>query len=352
MKTYCKNLTITAAHVAAAYAQWEKALAGRKNKHRVIEEHGSKEVLIHEIATEIATRTLTLRPIHYYWHHEPSNGKLRRIGVQSVKQQVVDYVVVGALTPLLDAKIGYYQVASMPGKGQKFASKAIRRWSQQGGYWVHLDVRACYPSTSHDLVQKIVNRYVRSDDVGYLVAVLLGSYDQGLMIGSYFSLKMAQLVLSFAYHHTEGLGKVRRGKHKPLVTHTLHYMDDILLMSRNKRDLRTAATSLENFMGEQLGLTLKPWKISRVGDQEPIDMAGYVVRPARTTVRSSIFLKARKSFRAYGQQPTLERAQRACSYWGWIKNADTQRFQLDERVPQIVAAAAKQMSSAQKEANQ
>ena len=348
LKTYCKDFTITEDHVAAAYEQWEKALAGKKNRHRIDEEHGDPETLIREITLEIRDRRLTLRPIHYYWHHEPSNGKLRRIGVQSVKQQVVDYVAVLALEQFLDARIGYYQVASMPGKGQLFAAKAIRRWSQEGGYWVHLDARQCYPTISHDLVQRIIDKHVRAADVRYVVAQLLRTYDQGLMIGSYFSLKMAQLVLSFAYHYVEGLSKRRRGKHVALVTHQAHFMDDMLLMGRDKRDLRTATKNLEAYMKRELGLTLKPWKISRVGEDEPIDLAGYVIRPSRTTIRSSIFLSSRRALRDYERNPTLENAYRACSYWGWVKNADTLRFQHANKVPQTVTAASTQISQAHK----
>lgn len=140
MKSYCKGLVIDREHVARAYELWSKAQAGHKNAWRVPKEHGSASALIDEIAEEVAERRLTFRPIHRYEHREPTNGKVRTIGVESVKQQVVDYAVILAMQPLLDAKLGYWQVAGVPGKGQSACRRAMRKWVREGGYHVKLDM--------------------------------------------------------------------------------------------------------------------------------------------------------------------------------------------------------------------
>lgn len=312
--------------MAEAYQRWAGAQAGRKNAYRVISEHGSPEALIREIAVEIQTRTLALRPIRHYTRVEPTNGKRRLIGVHSVKQQVVDYVAICVMEPFLTAKAGFYQVSSTKGKGQLFAARAVRKWSLDGGYWVHVDVRQCYPSISGDLVLAILRRYIRSPDVLYVARVILSTYGSGLDIGSYFSLRMAQLVLSFGYHHMESLAKVRRGKRIPLVAHQLWYMDDVILIGPDKRNLRSATRSLERYLGAELGLALKPWKICQVGNEEPIDIAGYVIRPGRTTIRASIFLRLRRAHLSFHKRPSLKLARRICAYWGWLAHADCARY--------------------------
>ena len=334
MKSYCKNFVFTWAHIEEAFHLWRKAQAGKKNYHRVLSEYGSEEKLIEEVFNEIAGKNLQFKPIHYYWHRDPINQKLRNIGVQSIKQQLVDYVVVLALQEFLDARIGYYQVASMPGKGQLFASRTAQKWIREGGYWVHMDVKQYYPSVNHDVVRSIIGKYVRSSEVRYVVDTLLGTYGRGLMIGSYFSLKMAQLVLSFAYHHLEGR-----------VAHQLHYLDDVLLMDPSKERLKAAAQELERFLRDELELTVKPWKLCKVGDDEPIDIAGYVVRPTKTTLRSSIFLRARRSFKRFEQSPTEENARSVCAYWGWVKNTHSMHFQQSNRIPQLVGEAAEKVSN-------
>lgn len=309
--------------VISAYESWLDSKAGKKNAWRVQQEHGSASALIQEIVREVETRSLAFRPIKRYRHREPTNGKLRIIGVESVKQQVCDYVAVAAMSRLLDAKVGFWQVSSVPGKGQLMAAHAVRRWSQEGGYYVHMDVRKCYPSIKADVVMMLLRRYVRSPDALYIAESLLASYGGGLEIGSYFSLRMAQLVLSFGYHEVENMRKVRRNANVPLVTHQLWYADDIYLFSQDKRNLRSAARQLQRLLLKDFGLHVKPWKVCRVSDDEPVDVVGFTVRRNRVTLRPTLFLRARRAFCKYRRAPTLGRARRVASYYGWFKNTDS-----------------------------
>lgn len=345
MKTYCKDTRIDEPLVREAYERWLRSRSGRKNAWRVAGEHGSAAALVREIADEVARRQLNLRPIRRHCYTEPTNGKVRTIGIESVKQQVLDYAIVTAIEPMLSAKVGFWQVGGVPGKGQVMAARALRRWSRAGGYWVHVDVRKCYPSIRCDLVRIIARRYIRSPDVLYALDSALETYDGCLEIGSYLSLRLSQLVLSFAYHHVEGLSKVRRGRSVPLVSNQIWYADYAVLMSRDKRDLRSAVRSLERFMRDELGLAIHPWKVCRVGDDEPIDLAGFVVRPCRTTVRTSIFLRARRSVRRFSRRPTERGARRVTSYWGWLSNADCDRYVRCSGVDRAVTEASRMISS-------
>ena len=339
LRSYCKGLVMDRAHIAQAYALWEKARAGHKNAWRVPKEYGSADALIDELVAEIDGRCLKLRPIKRYEHIEPTNGKTRIIGVESVKQQVLDYAIVLALQPMLAAKIGHWQVAGVPGRGQCAARNAMRKWVQEGGYHVKLAIRQCYPSISHKVVRRMVRKYVRSTDVLYCVDAILDTYGEGLEIGSYFSLQMAILVVSFGYHHLEGLGKKRRGKWVPLITHQVWHMDDGLILARDKRNLKVAIRSLERYMREEFGLEFKPWKVARTDDIEPLDMGGFVVREGRCTLRAPIFKRAKRAFARFRRLPSLRLAQRVCSYWGWITNTDSDGFILRNNLRKLFKVA-------------
>ena len=328
MKSYCKGLVMDRAHIARAYDEWSHAKAGRKNAWRVAKEHGSADALIDELAREIDGRCLTLRPIKRYEHTEPTNGKVRIIGVESVKQQVLDYAIVLAMEPLLKAKVGYWQVAGVKDKGQKACRDAMRKWVLEGGYHVKLDIRQCYPSISHKVVRKIVGKYIKSTDVLYCVDTILDTYGEGLEIGSYFSLQMANLVVSFGYHHLESLGKRRRGKWVPLVTHQLWHMDDGLLIARDKRNLKMAVRSLVKYMHEHFGISFKGWKVALTGEVEPLDMGGFVVRQGRCTLRAAVFKRAKRAFARFKRRHTLRLAYRVVSYWGWLTSTDSDGFVL------------------------
>ena len=340
MKSYCKGLTVDRALVSAAYGRWLTRPSGRKNAWRVANEYGSADALIDEIVSEVRDRRLCFTPIRRYNHVEPTNGKVREIGIESVKQQVCDYVAVVALEPLLNAKMGFYQVAGVEGKGQRLCRGALRRWVKDARYHVKADVRQCYPSITHEVVMRVLQKYVRSADVLYLCGALLATYDRGgLEIGSYLSLCMANLVLSFAYHHIESLGKVRRGRWVPLVTHQIWHMDDLLLIGYDKRDLKAAIRSLERFLRDELGLSLKPWKVCRTSDSEPLDMGGWVVRVRKCVLREGIFLRGTRAFREFRRRPSLTHARRCASYWGWFLHGDCQGMRKRREIDQDFARA-------------
>lgn len=329
-KTYLRRHSISLGNVILGYKSWLSKGSGKKNAHRISEEYGSESLLLMGIHAGIAGRSLSFRPIHRYDRIEPTNGKTRRIGVEESKQQICDHIVTALLQPLYDAKIGFYQVASIEGKGQRLCRSALRKWVREGGYHVKLDVRQCYPSTGHDVVMDLYRQLVGSEDVLYVIETLLSTYTGGgLEIGSYFSLRTMQLVLSYGYHHIESLHKMRRGRKVALVSHQIWHMDDIVLMSHSKRDLKVAVRSLVRYMRDRFGLELKPWKIAKVSRQEPLDLGGWVVREYRhrndryrCTMRASSYLRATRSFRRFERCHSPRIARTCASYWGLLSNGD------------------------------
>lgn len=326
-----------------AIARWRSSESGRKNSRRIEKEHGSDEALADEIVREVLTGTLQTRPIRRHDKIEPTNGKVRHLSVASVKQQVLDYVVDTALKPWIDARVGYWQVSGKklpprkdgkPAKkmGQRAAKLAAEKWVKEGGYHVHLDVTKCYASISHDVVMGILEKYVRGAGVLYICRHLLGTYGPGLDLGSFFSLRMCQLTLSFAYHHMEEVHKTRRGRRVRLITHQIWYADDIWLFSQDKRDLKMACRRLVAFMKKELGLTLKPWKVCRVGTPgeagtEPVDIAGYRVTPVGTTVRKTTFRRLRRAFMRFRRRGGgIRLARRCASYWGYLKHTNSRHY--------------------------
>ena len=369
MRSYCKGLVITRQMVEAGYDDWLSKESGRRNEWRVYREYGCPEALVEEILWQVTLRSLEFPPIRRYERTEPTNGKVRIIGIESVKQQVVDHMAVVLLEPFLSRRMGFYQVASVPGKGQRLVRDTLRRWAPDARYHVKADVRQCYPSIRHDVVLGILGKYVRSDDVIYVCETLLSTYDEGLEIGSYFSLKMANLVLSFAYHYVEGLHKVRRGRRVPLVDHQMWYMDDLILVGHDKRDLRVAMRRLEAYMRDELSLGLKPWKIARTSEAEPLDMGGWVVRVrhpyvtpddgsrvvdegrTRVTVslRGGIFLRGTRAFRRFERHPSVGNALRCLSYWGWLTNSDCGGAIRRRRIDSLASRARRMVSEHDKE---
>lgn len=334
MKSYCKSIDITDCDFCLFAVR--EFLRGKRSRHDVAEllnRYGGEEGLASFIAASIRDRAVSVEPIQYFNRIEPISGKHRVIGRESALHQCYDYVAVYGLMELFDVKIGHYQTASLPGKGQIFAKKAIEKWirERKAKYFVKLDIRKYYPSISQEVLRSMLKKEVRNDSLLYLTFYLLDQFPQGINIGSFLSQYLANYYVSKAYHFAqERLRKSRKSKRtgeitsRRLIDHCLFYMDDILLMGHDKSDLKIAVRMLTRYMAKTLKVELKPWKVCVV-DKEPIDMVGYVFYSYKTTVRPGIFVRAMRAFRKAqkADRISLHLAYRCISYYGYFKNSDS-----------------------------
>lgn len=103
---------------------------------------------------------------------------------------------------------------------------------------------------------------VKNEVLLYLVFFLIGTYKQGLNIGSGLSQFLCNYYLSKAYVYVLSLHKTRKHRDgttesKRLVFFCIFYMDDILLIGAREADVKRAARALEKYLLKEYGLTIK-----------------------------------------------------------------------------------------------
>lgn len=302
------------------------------------------------VSESIKNRKLNLRPIKYYTRIDGMNKKERIIGVQEPLHQIFDYVAVEGMRPLFNAKIGVFQCASLPNKGQSYGQKYIERWvaEKKTVYFVKGDIKKCFPSIPHTRLKKLLKRDIKNNTLLWLVYELIDMFDKGLSIGSYLSQYLSNYYLSYAYHYaSEQLFKIRKTKRNGdmrvrLINHVLFYMDDFLLTGSSKKDLRKAMKMLIKYIYEFLGLIVKTgWKICKISDTEPIDMMGFVFRKTRTIIRDKIFIKTRRYFLKakkllkQGKSIPEKLAYQCVSGYGWYKNTDSYKIRKKLEIDKI-----------------
>lgn len=381
MKRYCKNIDIEQrSFIAAAAYECLRKRYNRRDTFRLLAEvsgHTKAEILAqyrscgHEAMTpyiemvidllhkELLTRQASWAPIVYSEQLDPSSGKVRKIGTQSVKQQIYDYVAVNGLKEIM-RRIGEYQCAR-PGKGPEYGVQAIRRWLRDPAvrYAAQMDIRKCYENISHDNIMGFLCRYVKNPPLLWLTDKLVRSGEQGLSIGSYLSQYLCDLYLSQLYHSiSEEACKIRRKrngteKRVRLIKHVLFYRDDILLLGTAAKDvLRAVQFTIKAC--RQLGLEIKPgWKFVDLKDQGPerdtafLDIMGYRVYRYHTTIRRRIFRRLRRAFirTANARKINLLNARRCLAYYGRIKHTDSHKLQLKYQVNTIVQRCKRRVSA-------
>lgn len=295
------------------------------------------EIIITDLQEELTNNSISFPAIWYREKIDGSSGKVRRIGIQNIKQQLYDYIAVEGIRPLLK-RIGEYQYASIPGRGTTKGKQVISRWIKDRNmrYFVKLDVKKCFESINHDLLMAFLEKHIKNEKLIWLIGTLIDSFEKGLSIGSYLSQYLCNLYMSILYHYImEDPYKTRRGKRTNLVHHCLIYMDDILLIGTRKRDMEMAVKKIMQ-KADEMGLTIKDnWHVRNI-DEVPIDMMGFKIYRTHTEIRGRIFLRVRCSFRRARKQITFRIAKKCISYYGYLKHTNSKRFQRKWKVRRTI----------------
>lgn len=393
MKTYCKNIDITNRDliVKSTYVCLEgkytrkdtlKLLQKYSNSNistrdikKMIKENGKGSVdqyiknIIDAIRNELIERKLVLKPIVYKEKIDGSCLKVRTIGIQNVKQQIYDYIAVEGLKPIFK-RIGEYQYASIKGRGTLKGAQVIQRWLRNKNirYAGKADVKKCYESIDQDMMMKFLHKYVKNDLLLWLVRELLSTFEKGLSIGSYLSQFLCNLYMSQLYHEiSENMFKTRKHKNGineriNLVDHVIFFMDDILILGTNSKDLHKAMKLLIKFAKEKMGLEIKQsWTVfkTKLKDRKNdkgqfIDMMGFRMYRWHTTIRRRVFKRIRRAYRKALKfikihvKISEKLAKKCMSYYGYIRHTDSFKFKRKYKVYEIVKCCKEVISNESK----
>ena len=299
------------------------------------------EIVISKIQNEIKSENISFPEIWYREKVDGSSGKIRRIGIQNIKQQLYDYIAVEGLKPVLK-RIGEYQYASIEGRGTVKGKEVISHWIRNRNmrYFVKLDVRKCFESIDHGKMMEFLRRLVKNEALLDLIELLLRSFERGLSIGSYLSQYLCNLYMSILYHEIkERMYRTRRGKHGEkrvnLVRHCLIYMDDILMIGSRKIDLEKAV-KLTVQKASEMGLQIKDNYQVRQIEGNNIDMLGYKIYRTHTEIRGRTYLRVRRAFRRARKCLTEGVARKCLSYYGYLKHTNSRRFQRKWKVRRTI----------------
>ena len=302
------------------------------------------DAVVSDCIRQINVRKLDIKEIWYTHKRDSSSHKMREIGIQDVTQQIFDYIAVYGLLPVL-RRVGEYQCAAIPGKGQSYGIKTIRRWLRNPNikYACQCDIRKCYPSVDRDRLMTFLRKRVKNEPLLWLVETLIGTFKEGLSIGSYLSQWLCNLWLSTLYHYvSEELFKMRRDKRVRLVRHVLFYMDDVLFLGTSSSDLMKAFRAFKQKAAE-MGFEIKEsWRVWQITDDVFIDMMGARIYRDHATIRRRVFIRIRRNFRQVKRQidthqkvPTGS-ARKCIAYYGTLIHTDSFKLMKKLRVRRSV----------------
>jgi len=236
--------------------------------------------------------------------------------------QIIHWALMLVLEPVMMRGMYQHNCGSVPGRGSSYGQKILRRALDNdykgAKYCLKLDISKFYPSIDQQLLKNMFRRILKDHKTLKLIDSIIDSSESGLPIGNYTSQWFANYFLQDLDHFIkETLG----------VQHYVRYVDNLVLLSGNKKRLHQVRTKIDEFLQEKKLSIKNNWQLFLVSKRF-IDFLGLKFYRDHTTLRKSNALRIRRRIAKIVRKKFLnfEDACAVVSYWGWIKRSDSYLF--------------------------
>ena len=228
------------------------------------------------------------------------NGKVRSLGIPTIKDRIYQEVIRMALEPEWEAKFEATSYGFRPSRRQHDAIRRIH-YNIKGGKWCWVlegDFKSCFDTLSHDFILKqidgfphynLVKRFLES---GYVDDGVFHNTNEGTPQGGLLSPLLANIALhgmeetlgiTYKKKTRERNGKIFETFETRGVYRVVSYADDFLVFAQSKNEIMKAFELLKPYLDER-GLILAEDKTHITHISKGFDFLGFNCRRYKDNV--------------------------------------------------------------------
>lgn len=343
------------------HAALEDASRGRRYQKDVLAYNLDAWEKLTLLREEILSGGYCIERYYIFYIHEP---KLRMIMSISFRHRIVQWAIYRVVNPLLVP--GYIKdtYGCIPGRGSLGAMNRLKYWlelvSRKEGetwYFLKLDISKYFYRVSHRILKEILAKKIKDERVLEILYGIIDCkhtpfglppgknpedvpleerlYDVGMPIGNLLSQLFANIYLDALDQFCKRVLGIR---------YYIRYMDDVIILSNSKLQLREWKDRIGTFLEVELELNLNQKTCIRPIAQG-IEFVGYRVWADEVNVRKSTSLRIKRNLAgvcvkyAEGKLTLQEVTQRFNSYIGMLGHTDSQAL-LDKIYQEMVLTTA------------
>lgn len=304
---------------------------GKRHKEDVPEFEYNLEKNIFQLRREL--RKFTYEPLapKVFKVTEP---KSRFIQAARVRDRIVHRALVRQINPIFEPTFIYDSYACRIDKGTLNAVKRLERfWIKESKnytrkiYFLKGDIRKYFDSINHEVLIAVIKKRISCPKTIWLIKKILKSQQtsckgikieqgKGLPIGNLSS----QLFANVYLNELDGFAK-----HSLKVKLYIRYVDDFIIVSKDRAYLDSLIEPIEDFLEEYLKLDLHPVKRKIFSSCSGVDFLGYFIRPYYKTIRFGNIKRLLRRIDRYKRiGKWQEKKEQSLAAWmGYAKQADS-----------------------------
>lgn len=338
-----RGQSITLSEAMADYGNVQKAYnkARKCKRYRkdVLMFTTDKEENLEKVRNAILNLDYEPSEYRYFKVYEP---KERLIMALPFYDRVIQHAINNVLEPIFNKRFIFHSYACRKGKGMHGASDALQEllynWQKfhqdQPLYAIKADIHHYFQSINHDVLKAEIRKVIKDAGTLELIDRIIdhnGNMPEG--IGIPVGNLTSQL---FANIYLDKLDKFI--KHTLGVKDYIRYMDDFIILSPDKDQLREWLAAIERFLRDELKLELNP-KTTILAAKNGIDFVGYKHRATHRKVRRDSIKRIKRTIKKCEcGKITKEQMQKSIQSWtGHAGHADS--YNLRKKIKTLAAAA-------------
>ena len=267
--------------------------------------------------------------------------KKRRVDALSYKDRIVQHCVCdNYLMPYLEKHLIYDNAATRKGKGTDFARKRLKKFyvdyynkhKSNVGYVLKCDIHHYFENVDHSILKDLIAKKLNDTRINNLLFKIIDSFyvdnqNVGLPIGN-------QTSQAFAIWYLDEMDRMIKEKYQ--IRGYIRYMDDFILISESKDELKKVLAGIKTYLAEERRLELnvktRIYKLSQsvefVGFNYVLHYDGQVTMRINRK-RRAIFLKRVNSKKKDFLEGKIDKEtlkQTYVSYIGHLKRGENYKY--------------------------
>lgn len=251
-----------------------KCQKGKRNRGNIIRFNLKKEEYIKWLYEALKNKTYKHRSYTTFYVTEPKN---RKIEAAVYSDRIVHrWCYDNFLEPLFVPQFIPTTYACLKGRGMHKAAldvqKAMRKCKKQWGeyYVLKMDISKYFASIDKEILLNIVKRKIQDEDLIWLIKEVIYSQrtENGIPIGNLTSQLFANLYYNEADQYI---------KHTLKVRYYYRYMDDSVILMKDKEEIKEVYKKIEQFINEKLNLEFNK-KTNIFKGKQGINFCGYLIK--------------------------------------------------------------------------